>query len=45
LVHEREPRGLDWLATEMAEIGIERFASGDGEKDESKRHEADMAMG
>ncbi len=29
----------------MAEIGIERFAARDGEKDESKRHKADMAMG
>ena len=35
--HEIEPAGLDRLAAEMAEIGIERFAAGHGEKHRAER--------
>ena len=47
--HERrenqpEPRQLDRLAPEMAEIGIERFAARHCQEHESERHQSDPAM-
>ena len=42
--HEAEPGGLDRLAAEMAEIGIERLAAGDGQKHRAERDQADVAV-
>ena len=42
---EREPCQSDRLAAEMAEIGIQRLAAGDGEKHQAERHQADRAVG
>ena len=42
--HEAEPGALDRLAAEMAEIGIERLAAGDGEKHRAERDQADVAV-
>ena len=41
--HEREPGGLDRLAAEVAEIGVERLGAGHGEEDEAEDREADQA--
>ena len=42
--HEPEPGALDRLAAEMAEIGIERLAAGDGQKHRAERDQADVAV-
>ena len=42
--HEAEPRGLDRLAAEMAEVGIERLAAGDREKHRAERDQPDRAV-
>ena len=42
--HEKQPRALDRTLTEMAEIGIERFRTCDGEKDRTQGHQTDIAM-
>ena len=42
--HDEEPRGLDRPLAEMAEVGIERFRAGDGEKHRAERDEADHAV-
>ncbi len=43
--HETEPGDLDRLASEMAEVGIERLAAGDDEEYQPERDQADMAVG
>ena len=43
--HEPEPGALDRLAAEMAEIGIERLAAGDGQEHRAERDQADVAVG
>ena len=42
--HETEPGGLDRLAAEMAEVGIERLAAGDREEHRAERDQADEAV-
>ena len=42
--HDEQPGGLDRPLAEMAEIGIERFGAGDGEKHRAERDEADDAV-
>ena len=42
--HEAEPGALDRLAAEMAEVGIERLAAGDGEEHGAERDQADVAV-
>src|SRR5262249_35932772 len=39
-----EPGELDWLAAEVAEVGIERGGASDGEEHQAHNHEADHAM-
>ena len=42
--NEAEPGALDRLPAEMAEIGIERLAAGDGKKHRAERDQADVAV-
>ena len=42
--HEEQPRGLDRLAAEVAEIGVERLPAGDDQKHGAQRHETDVRM-
>ena len=42
--HEIEPSRLDRLASEVAQIGIERLAAGHGEKHRSQRHQSDRPV-
>ena len=42
--HEAEPGALDRPAAEMAEIGVERLAAGDGEEHRAERDQADVAV-
>src|ERR1700675_1530802 len=39
---QTKPRGLDRLAAEMPEVGVERFPSGYGQEYESESHQADF---
>ena len=43
--HEAEPGALDRPPAEMAEIGIERLAAGDGQEHRAERDQADVAVG
>ena len=43
--HQAEPGGLDRLAAEMAEIGIERLAAGHRQEYRAERDQADRAVG
>ncbi len=42
--HEIKPSGLDRLASEVTEIGIERLAAGHGEKYRAQRHQSDRPV-
>ena len=42
--HDEQPRGLDRPFAEMAEVGVKRLRTGDGEEHGSERDEADHAV-
>ena len=42
--HEGEPGGLDRLAAEMAEVGVERLRPGHGQEHGAERDQADLAV-